>query len=329
MSATPDEIRKRIGDRVVVASISGGKDSAAMSLHLRELGIEHQRVFMDTGWEHEKTYEYLRGELTRVLGPITEIRGPMLMEELVRSKGMFPSRQRRYCTEELKVKPMIRYLNALEGEHVNTVGIRADESKRRGLLQEWEWQDGFDCEVYRPILSWTLDDVVAIHRRHGLAPNPLYLEGFQRVGCWPCIMSRKDEIRMIADKDPGRIRRLRVLEEDVGEATLARWNRDRAMWLWPTPLRPPPSLDKAGASVRLAGWEAERARLFERPFTRSSWFQAPTRRFGTMPIHEVVQWSRTSRGGRQWELFAPGPNEDGCMRWGMCETSSPVDDSDA
>ena len=38
------------------------------------------------------------------------------------------------------------------------------------------------------------------------------------------------------------------------------------------------------------------------------------------PIDDVVQWSRTSRGGKQYELFASGA--DGCMRWGMCETAS-------
>ena len=45
--------------RRVIASISGGKDSAAMSLWL----TEHDRVFADTGWEYEATYEYLRGPL--------------------------------------------------------------------------------------------------------------------------------------------------------------------------------------------------------------------------------------------------------------------------
>jgi len=34
-----------------VASISGGKDSAAMSLYLHELGIDHDRGLLDTGWK--------------------------------------------------------------------------------------------------------------------------------------------------------------------------------------------------------------------------------------------------------------------------------------
>ena len=39
-----------------------------MSLYLTEHGIEHERVFLDTGWEHDLTYEYLREDLPRALG---------------------------------------------------------------------------------------------------------------------------------------------------------------------------------------------------------------------------------------------------------------------
>lgn len=91
-----------IRGRRVIASVSGGKDSAAMSLYLTELGIEHERVFCDTGWEHPVTYEYLRGELTAKIGPITEIRGDLLMPDLVRKKGMFPSRTRRSRSGECR-----------------------------------------------------------------------------------------------------------------------------------------------------------------------------------------------------------------------------------
>lgn len=284
---TPETLSKIAGRRLV-ASISGGKDSAALSLWLTEQGLEHDRVFMDTGWEHEETYAYLRGELTRVIGPIQEIRGPLLMEDLIRKKGMFPSRVRRFCTEELKVKPMIAHLRGLmDAGHdlVNVVGIRAEESSSRAKMPEWEWQQGFDCEVWRPLIRWTESEVIEIHHRHGLRPNPLYLMGASRVGCWPCIHARKAEIRLIAEKDPHRITRLRVLEADVGTAARAR------------------------ASARgedLKGGPA--------------WFQAPIGGDGACwPIDQVVEWSKTARGGRQYELFAPQA-EEGCVRWGLCET---------
>jgi 3'-phosphoadenosine 5'-phosphosulfate sulfotransferase (PAPS reductase)/FAD synthetase len=285
---------ERLGSRRVVASVSGGKDSAALSLHLTEMGIEHDRVFMDTGWEHQVTYEYLRGELTRALGPIVEIRAERQMADLIRHKGMFPSRQRRFCTQELKVFPMQRYLRAREdvSDLVNAVGIRREESQARARMTEWEWSDGFDCEVWRPLLSWTLDDVVAIHKRHGLRPNPLYLLGASRVGCWPCIYARKSEIRLVAEMDPGRIDEMRALEAEISAAAKLRHDRDRT----------------------------------GEPFSAPSWFQARIAERGTWPcwpIDKVVEWSRTAHGGRQFELFTAPPSDAGCLRWGLCETLDP------
>ena len=71
---TAAEAIERIGDREVVTSVSGGKDSAAAALHLRELGIHSSYCVSDTGWEHADTYRYINGPLTDTLGPITMVR---------------------------------------------------------------------------------------------------------------------------------------------------------------------------------------------------------------------------------------------------------------
>lgn len=309
---------KLLGGRLVVASISGGKDSAALSLWLTGQGIEHERVFLDTGWEHESTYAYLRGPLAKAIGPITELRGERTMEELILWKAMFPSRQRRFCTEELKVFPMQAHLNLRveQGEDlVNAVGIRRGESKAREDALEWEWSDGFDCEVWRPLVEWTEQQVIDIHHRHGLRPNPLYLAGATRVGCWPCINARKSEIRLIADMDPARIERIREIEKRVGVAAEARYVRDRAKWL----VAPDP--EPEAGTKRHERWESKRDRL-TRPFMAPAWFQASAKNadgiFPMMPIDEVVRWSRTSHGGKQFELFSSA--DAGCLRWGLCET---------
>jgi len=210
----------RLDGAVVIASISGGKDSAAMSLWLKEQGIEHRRVFADTGWEHPLTYEYLRGPLTAAIGPIDEVRGSWTFEGLVRHKTMFPNRRRtRFCSSVLKVEPIKAYVKALpeDRDYVNAVGVRRAESVARRDLAEWEWQPDFDCWLWRPIIEWTVNDVVAIHKRHGLALNPLYLLGASRVGCWPCINANKREIRLVAEIDPLRIQRIRDLESYVQE----------------------------------------------------------------------------------------------------------------
>lgn len=317
-----------VAGRRCVVSCSGGKDSAAAALHLRELGIPFDLVFLDTGWEAAETYTYIRGPLTAALGPITEIRGELQMEQLIEKKGMFPSRVRRYCTEELKVFPMVKYLRARldAGEQlVNVIGIRHEESAARAHALEWETSGTFGCDVWAPLVRWTLADVVAIHQRHGLAPNPLYLKGASRVGCWPCIFARKDELRLISERDPERIARIAAIETSVASvASVAsvRHRRDQAAWkVKPDP--EPPVEDEA----KHRRWERKRDRLTN-DFSAPTFFQTNDARTVWMPIAEVVRWSKTEHGGKQFPLFGATRNDTGCMRWGLCEGVTPPADGD-
>jgi 3'-phosphoadenosine 5'-phosphosulfate sulfotransferase (PAPS reductase)/FAD synthetase len=278
-----------LADKIVVASVSGGKDSAALSLWLSEQGIEHRRVFADTGWEHPATLEYVREVLPTHLGPIDWVSGALQMTDLIRKKGMFPSRLRRFCTEDLKVRPIMRYIDALDGDVVNALGIRAAESAARAKLEEWEWATHFDCWTWRPLLRWTEAEVIEMHRKHGLPPNPLYLKGASRVGCWPCIYARKGEIRLVAELSPERIDEIRALEEEVTAGAVARAGGPRAR----------------GAADSPGYYGTTRA-----------FFAGRTTRDGVEPIDSVIEWA--TRGSEQEEMF-PEQN-DGCMRWGLCET---------
>lgn len=282
---------ERLAGATVILSVSGGKDSAVTSLWLTEHGIAHERVHMLTGWDHELTLEYLRGDLTKAIGPITEIRGDLLMADLIRKKGMFPSRIRRFCTTELKVKPIQRYLrqraDETQTEVVNPVGIRAGESQARAKLTRWERSDDFDCDVWRPLIDWTEAEVIEMHRRHGLRPNPLYLKGATRVGCWPCIFSRKEEIRLVAEVSPERVDEIRALEAEVTEIAAARYA-------------------KKGETFESLG------------YCRPTMFHDKGRRMTPIPIDEVVAWSKTAYGGKQLLLLETEPA--GCMRWGLCDS---------
>lgn len=272
----------KLGGRKPILSLSGGADSAAASLYLKELEIDHVRMNMDTVWEKQEHYEYLHGTLAQALGPITEIRAELGFADLVRKKGLFPSRVMRFCTTELKVLPAQKFLNALveQGEDiVNVVGIRHDESADRAKMPEWEWSDGFDCEVWRPIVRWTKADVWAILKRHGLDPNPLYAMGATRVGCWPCIHARKSEIALVARVDPPRIDLIRDLELELN--TKGR-ERDDAMG---------------------------------RPFVVRSMFSyhGGDSKHYRLPIDDAVEWANSKRG--EWQPSGG----DGCARFGLCE----------
>lgn len=211
-------------------------------------------------------------------------------------KGKFPSARARFCTEELKRNPMLEQvmMPLLEDPDTDEVwswqGVRADESKSRARLPETD-EVGDGLINYRPILTWTAQDVFDFHRKHGVKWNPLYEMGMGRVGCMPCVMCRKDELRDIAHRWPEEIERV------------AEWER----------------------LVSKASKHAGGANLFHMDMVPGSdkYNTEAQLKFG---IHDVVQWSMTGRGGRVYDmLFAMGPDVGCSSAYGLCD--SPVVDN--
>lgn len=238
-----------------IISMSGGKDSLATRLIAIEKGIEHIAIFADTGNEHQLTYDYL-DYLRDKTGPIVTVKADFTRLFKVKSKtvdtkwrregipdeicdsalemlkkttgnpfldlciyhGRFPSTRARFCSRELKREPIDDYISKLEYDRIwSWQGVRADESKSRYFLPQIE-KLADDFLIVRPILGWNFERVFEIAKRHNVKPNPLYKKGFGRVGCMPCLHSRKEEIRIMAELYPGEIERLRDWECRVSHA---------------------------------------------------------------------------------------------------------------
>lgn len=176
-------------------------------------------VFADTKWEKDTTYTYL-DTLEQLIGPIRRVVSEGF-EERTRRSGTFSSRARKWCSPELKVQPFRQELDRIRDEFqdecVVLVGYRRDESDARATLAEREWSEEYDCEVWRPLLDWTVQDVIDEHHRHNVPMNPLYLAGANRVGCWPCIHAGKVELRLLWESDPERVERVAAIERDIGQ----------------------------------------------------------------------------------------------------------------
>ena len=279
-----------LNGRPLYASISGGKDSTALGLFLKDRGIKFTPLFIDTGWEHESTYDYIHDVLVPLFGEFTVLRNEEYfqddpewkggMEQIIKRNRMFPSGFAKFCTRLLKVVPVqnfyaqVRY--ETKAKPINTVGIRAEESRNRAMMEEFEDQD--EATVWRPLISLKEDDIINMHTRHAVPPNPLYLKGASRVGCYPCIYARKHEIRHMSFADPERIEYLEALE----------------------------------ARVNALRTKDERQATF---FKSKRTDKAP------MGINEIVDWSRNDRG--HYLDDQDDIEQQGCMRWGFCEKPLP------
>ena len=194
-----------------VVQFSGGKDSTALALWAREqFGDDFVPLFCDTGWEHPLTMAYIATINERLFGgrlvTLKSARFTGGMVQLVQIKKRVPSRKARFCTSELKVEPSIEFVANLMAEQNDEAtvyqGIRADESDNRRAAGARFWADDYDCWIERPLFTWTAEQVFEMHRKHDIEPNPLYMLGSARVGCFPCILVNHQELRRLSETLP-------------------------------------------------------------------------------------------------------------------------------
>ncbi|MDE9459322.1 phosphoadenosine phosphosulfate reductase family protein [Xenorhabdus bovienii] len=259
--------------------------------------IKNKREFIKTRWpislveECGMSPDQAEKRIIAALKVLFPTDNPFL--DLCMLKGRFPSTKARFCTFELKHKPIaeqvIHPLLSQFDEVISWQGVRAQESPERAKLPEWESDvnDVAGLSVYRPIHAWTHEQVFALAKKHGIKPNPLYQQGCSRVGCMPCIHARKSELAEIYTRFPDEI------------ARVARWERMVA------------ACSRRGNSTFFPSHQdpVKRERRIE---------------FVSLESHGIEtyrDWALTSRGGRQFDLLAEENAHQACssVYAGVCE----------
>lgn len=229
----------------ILVSFSGGKDSQACLIQAtKQYGTDKiEAIFCDTGWEHPDTYKHITDVCTQMGVKLTTLKSKYDFVSLAIYKKRFPSTNARFCTSELKMKPMIDYVLSLKDSCIIIQGIRAGESAARAAMEDEcmyfksyfqlnkngkketyrgkevrEWCSKCDASVIRPIFRWTAQNVIDCILNAGQKPNPLYYKGFSRVGCFPCIMWRKREVLQLMQDEPMK-QRLLTAEQLMAEKT--------------------------------------------------------------------------------------------------------------
>ncbi|WP_337996924.1 phosphoadenosine phosphosulfate reductase family protein [Oleispirillum naphthae] len=187
-----------------VLGLSGGKDSAALAVYMRQnypdLDIEY--FFTDTGKELPEVYEFL-GKLEGFLGKAILRLNPDRDFDfwLKRYNDFLPSPQTRWCTRQLKLRPFEAWLKPLlqAGQQiVSYVAIRADEEYREGYTAT---QKGLTIRL--PFKEAGIDKagVLEILEASGLG-LPRYYAWRSRSGCTFCFFQQKIEWVRLLEQHP-------------------------------------------------------------------------------------------------------------------------------
>lgn len=218
-------LEARLGIKIDRLRRSFDEEIAARRLFVARDARVRKRLLLkrdETGRVVERRVQWVRHTnkaKRRILSVLHPTGNPYL--DLCLWKGRFPSRRAQFCTQFLKTEPLVEYQLALIDTGAKVIswqGIRREESENRKDAKKFEYQGG-GLWVYRPIVDWSVEQVFAIHRRHGIEPNPLYLQGMTRVGCMPCINCSKAEVANTAKRFPAEIDRIAAWERLVAQAS--------------------------------------------------------------------------------------------------------------
>jgi 3'-phosphoadenosine 5'-phosphosulfate sulfotransferase (PAPS reductase)/FAD synthetase len=198
-----------------ILSLSGGKDSAALAIYLRDRVPDIEYIFHDTDKELPETYDYIH-RLEAILGkPIIRTTPTDSFDHwLAVYKGMLPSNHRRWCTKMLKLKPFEAYVG--DGPVINYVGLRADENRtgyistKPNILAVYPFQDD----------GLVRADIIRILESSGLGLPPYMDWGRTRSGCYFCFYQQKIEWVRLLETHPKYFKLAMAYEEkavQIGE----------------------------------------------------------------------------------------------------------------
>lgn len=326
-----------------IVNLSGGKDSQACALLAKLRGLPFRLVMADTGNESAITVDHAhyvadfvgvpleiaRADFTdrmagkrafiaakwaahgvpqdridRALAVLQPTGNPFL--DLCLWKGRFPSRLAQFCTEFLKAEAIENAIVApalATGPVVQWLGVRRDESLNRQnapMFHRVRRKDArHDMLFFRPIIHWTAANVFSFSQAMGAQPNPLYRQGMGRVGCFPCINASKAELREIGRRFPEVIDRLTEWEGLVADAS----KRGAATFFAPGVT---PEATAMGKELRgIADDDDRKAASAAAPWPKAD---------------EVFAWAKTSRGGKQSNMFDLMDDGLSCSsQYGLCE----------
>lgn len=158
-----------------IASFSGGRTSAYMTIRLKEQCPDLIVIFANTGQEREETLDFVNRcdqyfklnviWLESVTYPLERSgcgyqvtsykkadRNGIVFENMIKKYGI-PNKAYPHCTRELKANPIKKWIKEnVYGEYRMAIGIRIDEQNRKSNKAE---QD----KLFYPLIDWEISKI--------------------------------------------------------------------------------------------------------------------------------------------------------------------------
>lgn len=179
-----------------IMGLSGGKDSTALAVLLHKEIPEMEYFFCDTGKELQETYDYL-DKIKARLGIKIQYLSPEKGFDhwLEVYDGYLPSPRSRWCTKQLKILPLEKFIG--DDEAFSYIGIRADENRDGYISTKPTLTPVYPFKERGMVKA----DIVRLLEESGLG-MPDYYQWRSRSGCFFCFFQRKYEWIMLHEKHP-------------------------------------------------------------------------------------------------------------------------------
>lgn len=215
-----------------ILGISGGRDSAALAVYMRQnhpdLPLEY--FFTDTGKELPEVYTFL-DRLEGFLGkPILRLNPDRDFDFWMEEYGNFlPSPRTRWCTRQLKLRPLEQWIKPeLEAGVIvhSYVAIRADEPSREGYQSTHP-----NMKVHLPLRDAGIDRAeVASMLEQADVGEPDYYKWRSRSGCTFCFFQQKIEWVRLAEHHPDRFAEAERYEKTaIGGGSPFTWSQGESL----------------------------------------------------------------------------------------------------
>jgi len=207
-----------------VLGLSGGKDSTALAIFMRDRVPQMEYFFCDTGAELKETYEYI-DKLEVFLGkPITRLNPARSFDHWLEIFGNYlPSSRMRWCTRKLKIEPFEEFVG--DDPVISYIGIRADENREGYISSKPNITPVYPFKES----GYRIGDIKRILDDSGIG-LPKYYEWRSRSGCYFCFFQRRAEWAGLLERHPEDFERAKAYEK-INSMTGERytWNQKESL----------------------------------------------------------------------------------------------------